>query len=153
MLTKLTYETGTATFIQFITLGLLNIANGLNSIVTTCRQDSGNDCIGNTLVSIIFFILTTLWFGCLWVLGYIAQERRSKFLAKVLILAELLVMMVAYFNATHHTDVLGLTTSIIDLGLAAWIIYLSFRLMRAGGGRVVSHSRGRVRKRPLPPES
>src|SRR4051794_7575424 len=94
---KLTYETGTATLIQFIALGMLNIVNGLESIITTCRHESG-DCVGNILTSIIFYILTVLWFGIVTVIGYTAQERRSKRLAQLLIAAEAIIALIAWFN-------------------------------------------------------
>jgi hypothetical protein len=141
---KLTYQTAIATLVQFITLSFLGIANGLNSIVTTCRHD-GNDCISNVIVSIIFFILTALWFGAIWILGTIAQERRSKRLAMLLIGAEGFVALIAYFNARHHTDILGLVTSLIDLVLAIWIITLAYRLMRAEGKRITNSGRRRRR--------
>lgn len=143
---KLTYETGTATLIQFLVLGLLNLANGLNSIISTCH--SGKDCVNNALVSAIFYMLAAGWFAALWVIGYLAQERRSKMLARLLIAAEALVALVAFFNAKHHSDFLSLFTSLVDLVLAVWIITIAFRLMRSGGGRVVSHGRsGRNRPR------
>ncbi len=141
---KLTYETAIATFIQFIILSFLGIANGLNSVVTTCRHSS-SDCVSNLIVSLIFFILTAVWFGAIWLLGFIAQDRRSKRLAQLLICAECLIALVALFNAKHHTDILSLFTSVIDLVLAIWVIILAYRLMRAGGGRVVSHQRPRRR--------
>lgn len=142
---KLTYQTAVATLIQFILLSFLGIANGLNSVVTTCRHDGG-DCVSNLLVSLIFFILTALWFAAVWVLGYTAQERRSRRLAQLLIIAELLIAMVAFFNAKHHTDILSLVTSLIDLCLAIWVISLAFRLMRSKGKRIPSTSQ-RSRKR------
>ena len=143
---KFKYETAVITLVQFIVLSFLGIANGLNSIVTTCHRD-GSDCISNLIVSIIFFIITAVWFGFIWVLGYTAQDRRSKRLAQLLIMAELVIAVVALFNAKHHTDVLSLITSVIDLFLAAWIITLAFRLMRAKGGRIVAKQSGRRRRR------
>ncbi len=141
---KITYQTSIATFIQFIILSLLGIANGANSVVTTCRHDSTN-CVSNLIVSLIFFILTALWFGAIWILGSIAQERRSRRLAQLLIAAEAGIALVAYFNAKHHNNILDLTTSVLDLGLAVWVILLSYRLMRLGGGRAVVRRR---RKQP-----
>jgi len=132
---KLKYETAVATFIQFVTLSFLNMATGLNSVVTTCHKE-GQDCISNLIVSIIFWMLVTLWFGFVWLLGYIAQDRRSKRLAQLLIAAEGFIALIAYFNAKHHTDFLSLATSIIDLLLAVWVITLAFRLMRSGGKRI-----------------
>jgi hypothetical protein len=118
--------------------------------VTTCHKD-GSDCISNTIVSIIFFMLVVAWFGAVWLLGYAAQDRRSKRLAQLLICAEAFIALIALFNAKHHTDILGLITSIIDLALAAWIILLAFRLIRAGGGRVVTKQRPRQRRHKTPP--
>lgn len=143
---KLTYETAIATLIQFITLSLLNIATGTDSVVTTCRH-SGGDCVSNLIVSLIFFMLVTGWFAAVWLLGYMAQERRSRRLAQLLIVAEVLIALVASFNAKHHTDALSLATSLIDLALAIWVITLAYRLMRAGGGRVVTRSLNRQRPR------
>jgi hypothetical protein len=132
----LKYQTGIATLVQFITLSFLGIANALNDTVVECRRDNG-DCLGGLLLSTMFFILTALWFGFIWVLGYAAQERRSRRLAQLLIAAEVGVAMIAYFNATHYTNALGLATSVTDLVLAIWIIFLAFRLIRAGENRVV----------------
>lgn len=87
-----------------------------------------------------------MWFGAIWILGAIAQERRSRRLAFVLMCAEGLVALVALFNAKHHTDALSLFTSVIDLFLALWIIVLALRLMRASGGRVTSGGRRRRRR-------
>lgn len=144
---KLKYETAVATLIQFILLSFLGIANGMNSVISTCRHQS-SDCVSNIIVSIIFFILTACWFGLIWVIGYTAQDRRSKRLAQLLICAEAFIALIAFFNAKHHTDALSLLTSVVDLGLAIWIITLAFRLMRARGGRVVTKQRARQRKRP-----
>jgi hypothetical protein len=141
---KLKYETAIATLIQFITLSLLGLANGIDSIVTTCHS-SRQDCVSNTLVSLIFFILTAAWFAAVWVIGYMAQERRSRKLAQLLIATELVIGLIALFNAKHHSDILSLFTSVVDFGLAAWIIVLAIRLIRAKGGRVVSRNR---RRRP-----
>jgi len=146
---KLTYETATATLIQFIVLGLLNIANGLDSIVTTCHH-AGGDCLGNVFSSLIFYILTVIWFGMVLFVGYIAQERRSKRLAQLLIAAEGLISLVALFNIKlnlkYHSGFLSLGTSLLDLALAIWVITLAYRLMRAGGKRIPV--RQRSRKRP-----
>jgi hypothetical protein len=146
---KLTYETSTATLIQFIVLGLLNIANGLDSIVTTCHH-AGGDCVGNVFSSLIFYIFITGWFGVVFVLGYLAQERRSKRLAQLLIAAEALISLVALFNIKlnlrYHNGFLSLFTSLIDLALAIWIITLAYRLMRAGGKRITARHRPRHRK-------
>lgn len=141
---KLTYETATATLIQFIVLGLLNIANGLDSIITTCRH-SGGDCVGNIFSSLIFYMLAVGWFGVVLGLGYLAQERRSKRLAQLLIMAECLIVLVALFNIKlnlkYHNGLLSLFTSFLDLVLSVWVITLAYRLMRAGGKRITGRRR------------
>lgn len=146
---RLKYQTGTGTLIQLIVLGLLNIATGLQSIITTCHHDGGS-CVSNTLTSAIFYILTVGWFAILVVIGYGAQEKRSKRLAQLLICAEALTALVALFNIKlnlhYRNGFLSLFTSLADLILALWIITLAFRLMRAGHGRVVSRQRPRHRQ-------
>lgn len=148
---KFTYETGPATLIQFVTLSMLNIATGLQSVSETCSKD-GADCLGNFLISFIFYLLIVGWFGFVSVLGFAAQHRRSKRLAQLLILVEMLIIFVAALNIklnlTNDNGLLTLFTSIVDLLLAIWIITLAFRLMRASGGRVVAKQRGRRRKKP-----
>jgi len=141
---KLTYETGIATLVQFIALSLLNIGTQLTSIVTTCHSHSSN-CLTNSLSSIGYFLLIVIWFGLVWVLGYFAQKHRSRRLCLTLIFAEFMILVVAISNARHHTDVLGFITSLADVGLAMWVVYLAVRLMRARGGRIVSSERARRR--------
>jgi hypothetical protein len=136
-------EVGIITLVQFITMCMLGIVNGLYSIIATCIKH--DECISNAIVSIIYFLLLAVWFGFLWILGYSAQERRSKRLFQALIMAEGLVALVSLFNAKHHPDFLGLFTSLVDFVLAVWIIILAWRLMRAGPGRATPSSRRRVR--------
>jgi hypothetical protein len=144
---KLKYETAIATLIQFVALTVLNVGTGADSIITTCHSH-GSDCLSNTIVSLIFFLLAAAWFGFVWVLGYAAQERRSKRLSQLLIIVELMIGVVALFNAKHHTDILSLLTSLTDLALVVWVISLAFRLMRADGGRITTKTRPRKRRRP-----
>jgi hypothetical protein len=150
---KLRYETGTGTLIQFIVLSLLGIPNGLTSIITTCHSN-GNECATNSLGSVVFFILTVMWFGAMWAVGYLAQERRSRKLALLLICAELGTALVAFhFNVPHDTNLLTKATSLIDILLSLWVIALAIRLSRSKGGRIVSpnlHNRTR-RRPPTPP--
>jgi hypothetical protein len=141
---KIPHQVAVATMIQFILLSLLGIANGLNSIVSTCSSDH-SDCVSNLIVSLIFFILTVAWFAGIWVLSYATQEQRSRRLAQLLIATELVIVGVALINIRGHTDWLSLITSLIDLILAVWIIRLAFRLMRAGNRRIVRRSQPRQR--------
>lgn len=145
---KFTYKTATATLVQFIALGLLNLVNGLDSIVTTCHHPGG-DCVGNILSSVIFYIFITGWFCLIVVLGFLAQERRGKRLAQLLIVAEASVVLVALFNIKlslrYFSGVLSLATSLVDIALAIWIITLAYRLMKADGRRITPKSRARRR--------
>ena len=150
---RLRYETGTATLIQFAVVTILAFINQVTSIISTCLKHDG-DCVSNSLVSLILVILVALWLGFISALGYAAQDKRSRRLAQVLVGAEGLNVMISLFNAKHFPDTLGLITSVIDLALAAWIILLAWRLMKANGGRIVSpsartHAPDRARKRPI----
>jgi len=142
---KIKFETGIATLVQFIALSLLGILNALNSIISTCHN-AADECVTNSMLSIIFFMITVFFFGVIWVLGYTVQDRRSKRLAQLLIMIELLIMIVALFNARHHTDLLSLFTSVLDFGLAVWVIVSAAILIKYGGKRVVTQ-RQRPRKR------
>lgn len=151
---RLTYETGTATVIQFIALGLLNIATALQSIITTCTH-SGNTCVSNLLSSLIYYVLIMGWFGIILFLGFTAQQGRNKRLALLLILAELAVFVVASYNIkldhlSFHNGVLSLITSCVDVVLSIWIISLAYRLIKAGGGRVVKRQRHSTHSRNNP---
>lgn len=142
---KLTYETGIGAFIQFIILSLFILITQLGSSVTGCFKD-GTDCITNTITSIIFFLLTAIVFGCIWLIGYAAQSRRSRRLARLLICIEGFIGLAALFSLklnVRSRSVLGLIASFGVLVMAVWIITLAFRLMRSGGGRVVAHQRRR----------
>lgn len=142
------YQVSIIAFVHFIAMCVLGIANGAYSIVTTCQQYS--DCLSNALVSVVYWLLIAAWFGFLWILAYAAQEKRNKRLAQLLIACEALVAFIAFFNARHHPDIIGLITSIVDIFFALWVILLAFRLMRAKGGRVVTKQRGsraRTRRR------
>jgi len=139
---KLRYETGIATLIQFVTMTILNVGTGFVAIITGCRGGVSN-CVVSAFTSVVFFMLIALWFGIVWGLGFMAQQRRSKHLAQLLICAEAMIALVALFNAKHHTDPLGLVTSLVDFALAIWVMYLAFRLIRANGARIVSNSRQR----------
>lgn len=146
---RLKYETGVATLIQFVTLSALNIATGIGSVVDGCRAEEG-DCLGNALLSLVFYVLIASWFGFVWFLGYTAQARRSKRLAQLLIGAELAILAVASFNIrlnrSNDGDILSLATSLIDVILALWVIFLAYRLMRSGGGRITGRQRRRRRR-------
>jgi cytochrome bd-type quinol oxidase subunit 2 len=143
---KLRYQTGTATLIQLIVMLLLNFATALQSIASACLRHNG--CVSNAMVTILYVILLAVWLVFLSMLGYTAQEKRSKRLAQALIVGESFVAIVALFDIRHYPNVLGLITSTIDLALAVWVITLAYRLSKSGGGRIPATSRNR--RRPAP---
>lgn len=147
---KLTYQTAVATLIQFIVVSLFTIGSQIGSVVTTCHKDGGN-CVSNLITSIIFYILVAVIFGIIWLIGYGAQSRRSKRLAQLLICSEGFIALLALFSfklGLRSHNILGLLASLAMLALTVWIITLAFRLMRAGGGRVVARQRARHRRHP-----
>jgi hypothetical protein len=144
---QLTHETGKATIIQFMVLGLMNIADTIDSIVSHCSHTNGQ-CVVNMLTSIILYVGIIILFGVIAGLGYMAQEKRSKRLTRLLILSELVVFLFAAVNLklglSSHSNAFGLFTSLFDLIFSVWVISLAFRLMKAGGGRVVNRNRRRT---------
>ncbi|HET6925016.1 MAG TPA: hypothetical protein VFH39_04260 [Candidatus Saccharimonadales bacterium] len=140
---KLTYQTGVAALVQFIVMTILNFLNGIYGSVQECTS-GGNDCLGNVVLSLLFFLIVSTWFAFLAVLGYAAQDRRSRRLAQLLLATEALVALIALFDARHHPNILGLITSLADAALAIWVATLAYRLVRANGGRVTS---ARTRRR------
>lgn len=140
---RLKYEISLVTLIQFIVMSLLSLANSLNSIIVTCINESGS-CVENMIPSIILFIMITIWFGFIWVLGYTVQERRGRKLTASLIAAEGMTALVALFSVKHHSDALSFGTSLVDLVLSSWVLILAARIFFAGEKRVVNR-RGRRR--------
>jgi membrane-associated HD superfamily phosphohydrolase len=145
---RLTYETGVATLIQFITLSFLNIGSTVSSIIDTCHHNNNSDCVTNMLSSVVFYLLIVSWFGIIAAIGYRAQTNRSRRMAKILILSELVVFVVAAYNIklglAYHNNAISLFTSLIDTILAIWVITLAFRLTTAKGGRVVGRHRSHI---------
>jgi hypothetical protein len=147
---KLRYETGTATLIHFIVMMLFGFLNAISSIIDGCKDSDALGCIQSSGISFIFVLVTAGWFGFLAMVGYAAQDQRSHRLARLLMAAEVLVLLVALFNAKHYPNILGLITSLVDGAFAVWIITLAFRLSRAKGGRItVPSTTNRPRRRPV----
>lgn len=149
---KLTHQTGIATLIQLIVLSVYALISQVFSVVTTCRQDSG-DCINNLLISIVFYLLVAVVFGGIWVIGLFAQNSRNKWLAWMLIGIEAVVAAVALFSIKIglHGDVNipGLLGSVLIVLVALWTITLAFRLTRYQGQRIAVSGRRRRRRRPV----
>jgi hypothetical protein len=136
----LRYETGVATMVQFVMGILLSFVTGGISIFVGCHGQGAGDCVSNTFVSLILIILIAVGYGVLLGVGYLAQERRSPRLALTLMALEALAVLIFAFDAKHAPDPVTLLANIISLALAAWVIFLAWRLVRAKGGRIV-HAR------------
>lgn len=149
---KLRYETGIAALIQFSVVTILFIINSLASIISTCVKH--DECFSNTISSLASVVFLAVWLGFVAVIGYAAQDRRSKRLAQMLICFEAINVLISLFDLRHPPNFFGLLTSMIDLALALWVILLAWRLMRADGGRitrsVVPSGHSRARRRPTP---
>lgn len=142
---KLRYQTGIASFIQFVVGAGLSFVNQFYSSVSGCIR--GSQCITNTIGSIVIVIITAAWFGFVAILGYSAQDRRSQKLARILLLAEAAIILVALYDIKAPPNLLGRITSIIDVFLAIWTIVTAIHLMRAKGGRLVAKNKTRKRTR------
>lgn len=146
MVLRLTHETGVATLLQFIVLGLLNIIGTVNSTVAACR-DGGGGCLVEIFVSSILFLLMMSYFAFVCLLGYMAQERRSRRFSQLLIGAESLIALVALASLKFPTDALGQITSLVALVSALWIIMMAYRVMKSGGKRITRLDASRPRRR------
>ncbi|HET6924323.1 MAG TPA: hypothetical protein VFH39_00650 [Candidatus Saccharimonadales bacterium] len=142
---KLRYETSVATIVQLIVMLALNFVNQLVAIITSCVKH--DNCVENTVVNLLFVIVLAVWLVSLASLGYAAENRRSKRLATLLILAEALVAIVTLFNIKHFPNILGLVTSIIDFCLAVWVIILAYRLRQVEEKGVAAPTGQRPRRR------
>lgn len=136
------YQTGVTTLAQFLTMTFLNLISMLASSIHSCVK-SGSECVGDVTINLLYFLVLAAWFGFIWVLGYSAQDRRSKRIAQVLILAEGIIFLAALLDAKHFPNVLGLLTSLLDMFFAVWTITLAWRLIKSGGARVVASTRPR----------
>lgn len=139
---RLTYQTGIGTLIQFLVLTFLNIPNSIVGIVQGCKI--GN-CETNAVATIVFFLLLVVWFAFLWIIGTIAQQKRSRRLTVFLAGSEFVTLAIAaYLDLDHKTNLLQTITGIIYVVIGLLVIYLCFNLFVAGKGRMV---KGRVRRK------
>jgi hypothetical protein len=136
---KLRYETGVAAMIQFLVMALLNFIGSIVSAISGCHDATTTyDCVSGVGIDLLYVIILVFWFGFIWVLAYAAQDKRSHRLARFLMGAEFMVLIVALFNAKHYPNLLGLITSLLDAAFAIWVIFLAFRLSHAKGGRIAT---------------
>ncbi len=141
MAIKLKYETGIATTVQLIFVTVFNIINGTASSIDQCTNNSGN-CVSNIVLSLLYFMVLSVGFVILWLIGMETQDKRSKRLAQLLILGEFVVAGISIFDLTHRDpSITGRMSSFVDGVFSIWVIILAVRLLRANGGRIKKHSR------------
>jgi len=134
---RLSYQTATISVFQFITIMLLGIPNTIINIVSTCHSDSSN-CVSNMIVSLVFYLLTAGWFAIIMLIGHMAQRKRSRQFAVLLMGFEAITFIVAgYIDFPHDPNVLSKLTSALDAFLSLVVIYLAIRLFLSGGRRIV----------------
>lgn len=144
---RLRYETGVATLIQLVIMMALYVASGVVSIVADCIGNGAPECVSNGLVSLILILLQAIWFSFLAAVGYAAQDKRSRKLAGLLIMAQFITLFVSLFEVKQSTNnIFILVINLVGVILAGWVIYLGYRLVKAKGGRITSSARSR-RKR------
>ncbi len=147
-LTRLRYETGIITFVQLVTVVPLAFVNGLLDIFDSIGEGEGH-VMETIIFAMIFVLMLAFWFGLVSALGYAAQERRSRFFAKMLIAAELGTGGAALLYMQHPGDALGFITALIIGLLALWAIVLAFRLHQSRGGRIVARGGSHRSRRRL----
>ena len=148
MAIKLKYETGIATTVQLIFVTVFNIINGAASSIDQCTNNSGN-CLSNIVLSLLYFMVLSVGFVSLWLIGMETQDKRSKRLAQVLILGEFVVAGISLFDLTHQDpSITGRISSFVDGIFSIWVIVLAVRLLRSNGGRIKKRSRSRMRNKP-----
>lgn len=81
------------------------------------------------------------------VIGYAAEERRSRNLAFLLIAGQIATFGISYGFFGHPANWFGQLSALIVAVSAVWVSLLAWQLAKARGGRVVSRPRRRtVRK-------
>ncbi|HET8992093.1 MAG TPA: hypothetical protein VFN31_03620 [Candidatus Saccharimonadales bacterium] len=150
----LTHETSKATIFQLMIIGLMNIVSTISSIVSNCTQSKGQ-CAINMLTSTILYIGIIISLIVLAFLGYQAQTKRTKKRTRLLIVGELIVFFISAVNIKlgidAHAGAFSLFTNFFALILSVWVMTLAYRLLKAGGGRVVNRRRGSIDGSKVPP--
>lgn len=123
----------------------MSFVNQFYSSVSGCVR--GSQCVTNTIGSIIIVLITAVWFGFVAILGYSAQDRRSRKLARILLVAEAAIILVAFYDIKAPPNLLGRITSMIDVVLAIWTVITAIHLLRAKGGRLVVKNKPRKQQR------
>jgi hypothetical protein len=148
---KLRYQTGAVTLMQFAIVTIFGLLTQMGPAVDDCIKSRG-DCANEVMSSLLYVVLLGVWLIFVSVIGYAAQDRRNRRMAQLLIACEGFIGLIALFNARHFPSVVGLISSLVNLGFAILAIYLAWNIIRSRGGRIVSSSplasRNRPRRRP-----
>jgi hypothetical protein len=143
-LANLRSQTGVATFVQLAAVTFFVVIAGVTDLVKNC--DVGSSCVANSFLWIIIVFMVALWFFILSGLGYAVQMKRSRRLAKLLILAELFTAGIAFMIVSHPSGPLSLIGGLVTLLIALGTALMAFRVHQAKGGRVVNTPGGRQRR-------
>lgn len=135
---RIYHQTTIATIIQFVVGSALSFITGVGSIASGCYGQSSADCVTNTFVSLLLVLLTVGAYGALVAVGYLAQARRSKRLALLLIGLEAGAMVVFSFDAKQSPSTVDRFANLAALAVAAWVAFIAFNLFRSGNSRVVA---------------
>lgn len=130
------YHTSLATFIQLAVMTLMVIVGGIIDVAKNC--ENSNECVTNSFLWIIIAFMLALWYFGLFGLGYLAQEKRSRRLTKLLIAAESFTAFVALMFLKNPSSVYSGIGAAVALFFALWIIFLAYRIHKAKGGRITT---------------
>lgn len=130
------YHTALATFIQLAVMTLLVIIGGIMDVAKNC--ENSNECVTNSFLWIIIAFMLAVWYFGLFGLGYLAQEKRSRRLTKILIAGELFTALVALMFLKNPSSLYSGIGAGLALLFAVWIIFLAYRIHQAKGGRITT---------------
>jgi hypothetical protein len=151
---KLRYETGTATLIQFAVITIVALLTQIRGVIESCLKN-GSECVSDSVISILYVIILAMWLGFVSVIGYAAEDRRSKRLAQLLLVLQVMILGPILMNIRGSHNLFDRFGSLIDLAVCVWVIILAWRLMASNGGRIVNKSMvrsggpERPRRRPV----
>lgn len=139
-----------ATFIQAVVVIVLTAVNGVYSGLTSCLGADKADCTTNSVLAVILVILAIIWFGFLSAMSYAAWVRRTTALIVLFAALEAITGGVSAFDLIHFDNAIGLITSLIDLLLALWVLYMTYHLFQLRGtssAPVEGRSRSKLNKK------
>lgn len=122
-----------ATFTQAAIVIILTAINGIFSGLSSCLGQDKADCTTNSVLAVVLVVLAIIWFGFLSALSYAAWIRRTTALIVIFILLEIITTGVSAFDLKHYDNVVGLITSLINLLVGLWVLFMSVHLFRLRG--------------------